>query len=109
MYVKIVKGSKEDIRECKRVRYEPCCIERDPTLTHAELIFDNSETFEFECKEIEIYFLNDEGKTIDCKRWWNPPKGTKILTSEGVLEPEMITTERPRTSYAGPVVGNRSK
>ena len=69
MFLKVITNSKEVIFHCKRVSISNKHTVRQSSIPTVFLIIDDGnrreQTFEFDRKQLEIIFMNDNGKTID--------------------------------------------
>jgi hypothetical protein len=71
MFVRILrnKGTHDSVFECERSRIKP--VEGLSDKIDVELLGKNGPvlTTEYECKDLEIILMNNDGKTIDRRVW----------------------------------------
>lgn len=76
MFLKVLENGKETIFHCKRVSMIDRHVKKDnSTIPTIFLIIDDGgrgeQTFEFNRNQLEIIFMNDNGKTVDRRTYEN--------------------------------------
>ena len=65
MFVKVIINDTESLYECESAHIRECSTD----LVTLNIIKDSSRNLVLEKNNSRVYFMNDEGKTIDAYRW----------------------------------------